>query len=211
MQILYYFNDLQAFPRGSPLVADVSRAILNVTEGDKMKEIEKAWLGTETNCPDSNTQAFSNSLSLASFWGLFLIAGLASLLALIISVGKFLYMEREEICRRLNAKVSLGRRIRHTLKIFDERRTFRGRDLEDKSGINVVHGTCTIESPPNSNCPPTPSSHSTHVLGDQGTPSREYADLSPTGQVSQPLAAIEQIVHPTHEGTRIPEIVHETS
>lgn len=170
-----------------------------------MKKIEKAWLGTETNCPDSNTQASSNGLSLASFWGLFLIAGLASLVALIISVGMFLYMEREEICRRLDAKVSLGRRIRHTLKIFDEMRTFRGRDLEDESGINVVHGTGTSESPP------TPSSHSTHVLGDQGTPSREYADLSPTGQVSQPPAAIEQIVHPTQEGTRIPEIVHETS
>ncbi|GAU26659.1 hypothetical protein TSUD_314360 [Trifolium subterraneum] len=32
-----------AFPKGSPLVADISRAILNVTQGDKMRTIENAW------------------------------------------------------------------------------------------------------------------------------------------------------------------------
>ncbi|CAK7354088.1 unnamed protein product [Dovyalis caffra] len=33
-----------AFPKGSPLVPDVSRAVLNMTEGDKMKEIENACI-----------------------------------------------------------------------------------------------------------------------------------------------------------------------
>ncbi|GAU26662.1 hypothetical protein TSUD_314390 [Trifolium subterraneum] len=32
-----------AFPKGSPLVADISRAILNVTQGGKIRTIEKAW------------------------------------------------------------------------------------------------------------------------------------------------------------------------
>uniref|UniRef100_A0A2N9ELZ8 Ionotropic glutamate receptor C-terminal domain-containing protein n=1 Tax=Fagus sylvatica TaxID=28930 RepID=A0A2N9ELZ8_FAGSY len=44
------------FPIGSPLVSDVSRAVLNVTEGEKMKEIENEWLRKKNNCPDSNNQ-----------------------------------------------------------------------------------------------------------------------------------------------------------
>ncbi|PNY01207.1 glutamate receptor-like protein [Trifolium pratense] len=41
------FNQLnhtsEAFPKGSPLVADISRAILNVTQGGKIKTIENTW------------------------------------------------------------------------------------------------------------------------------------------------------------------------
>jgi ionotropic glutamate receptor len=156
-----------------------------------MKEIEKAWLGKESNCPDSNTQVSSNSLSLASFWGLFLITGVASTSALIISVCMFLYKERRQILMRFdNSKVSLKRRIGHTLRIFDKKdltsHTFRKRAIEDKSGIN----SGTSEPSPKSNCPLSRSSHSARTephlvfLGDPRTPSREYADLSPHRQVS---------------------------
>ncbi|KAK2630924.1 hypothetical protein EUGRSUZ_L03706, partial [Eucalyptus grandis] len=67
------------FPKGSPLVPDISRAILTVTEGP-MTRIENAWFTSETNCLDSS----SNSLGLDSFWGLFLIAGVVAVLALLI-------------------------------------------------------------------------------------------------------------------------------
>jgi hypothetical protein len=208
---------LQVFPIGSPLVGDVSRAILNVTEGEKMKEIEKAWLGIESSCPDSSTQFSSNSLSLASFWGLFLIAGVSSLLALIISVCMFLYKERPQILIHFDSEGSLRRRIQHALRIFDKKdltsHTFRRRALEDKNGIDV--GTC--EPSPNNNYPPPPSSHSTQeeshfaFMGDPAMPSREYLDLSPNGQVSQAAAIIEIIVHPNQDGPRIPYIDHESS
>ncbi|KAG8374598.1 hypothetical protein BUALT_Bualt10G0012000 [Buddleja alternifolia] len=56
-----------AFPIGSPLVPDVSRAILNVTEGKKMVEIENTWFWDNTKCPDSSTILSSNSLGLESF------------------------------------------------------------------------------------------------------------------------------------------------
>ncbi|KAJ4957784.1 hypothetical protein NE237_024895 [Protea cynaroides] len=71
------------FPRGSPLVADVSRAVLYVTEGDKMTRIEQAWFGQD-NCPGTTDQVSSYSLTLDSFGGLFIITGTASLLALVI-------------------------------------------------------------------------------------------------------------------------------
>ncbi|GLT27202.1 hypothetical protein SLA2020_022190 [Shorea laevis] len=54
------------FPRGSPLVADVSRAILNVTESFRIGDIENAWK-KQTNCLDPSTLDSSNSLSLGSF------------------------------------------------------------------------------------------------------------------------------------------------
>lgn len=58
------------FLKGSILVADVSRAILNVTEGPKMLEFEKTWFGEmKEYCPDATTMS-SNSLCLGSFAGL---------------------------------------------------------------------------------------------------------------------------------------------
>ncbi|EOY20467.1 Glutamate receptor, partial [Theobroma cacao] len=77
------------FPRGSPLVADVSRAILNVTQGEKMNQIEQAWFKKESSCFDTNTLVSHNSLGVESFWGLFLIAGVTSISALIIFAAMF--------------------------------------------------------------------------------------------------------------------------
>ncbi|KAI3473030.1 hypothetical protein Pfo_030113 [Paulownia fortunei] len=85
------------FPIGSPLVPDVSRAILNVTEGQKMVEIESKWLGDENKCPDPNTLSSPKSLGLASFWALFAAVGLFGVLAFIIYVIRFLRENRSII------------------------------------------------------------------------------------------------------------------
>ncbi|KAJ8758693.1 hypothetical protein K2173_000414 [Erythroxylum novogranatense] len=85
------------FPRGSPLVSDVSRAILNVTEAETMKKIEGYWFDKEASCPDSNTFISSNSLGIGSFWGLFLITGGVSVLALLIYLIMFIYEQWDVI------------------------------------------------------------------------------------------------------------------
>ncbi|XP_031481982.1 glutamate receptor 2.7-like [Nymphaea colorata] len=72
------------FPKGSPLVSDVSSAILNVTEGESMSKIERSWLGSQTTCADAQDQLTSNRLPLYSFRGLFLLTGTVSLGAVII-------------------------------------------------------------------------------------------------------------------------------
>ncbi|KAJ0090984.1 hypothetical protein Patl1_12655 [Pistacia atlantica] len=82
------------FPLGSPLVPNVSRAILNVTEGRKMNEIEDAWF-KKNSCPDLSTLVSSHSFGLNSFYGLFLIAGITSILALIIFMAIFVYEHRK--------------------------------------------------------------------------------------------------------------------
>ncbi|KAL4650639.1 hypothetical protein ACB092_01G102400 [Castanea dentata] len=207
------------FPIGSPLVSDVSRAVLNVTEGEKMKEIENAWLEKQNNCTNSNNQVSSASLSLASFWGLFLIAGVASLLALTISMSMFLYKERQQILIHFHSEGSIWRRIHNTLRIFDRKdlnsHTFRKRALQDGSGINSVHVTGASEASPNSNYLQSPSSYSTQgeppfaCRGASETPPREYGDPSPNSEASQLALAIELMSCPNLEGTITLEIAHE--
>lgn len=82
------------FPRGSPLVPDISRAILNVTEGNEMKAIENKWFGDQVTCPGDVNNFSSSSLNFRSFGGLFLITGVVSSLALLIFLVTFFYKER---------------------------------------------------------------------------------------------------------------------
>ncbi|XP_073265991.1 glutamate receptor 2.2-like [Populus alba] len=56
-------SKLMVFPKGSPLVPHISRAILNVTEGDKMKRIEDAW----TSCIVSSHYLRSHGLEIQYF------------------------------------------------------------------------------------------------------------------------------------------------
>ncbi|KAL6985115.1 hypothetical protein U1Q18_018492 [Sarracenia purpurea var. burkii] len=124
------------FPVGSPFVRDVSRAVLNVTEGDKMVEIEKAWFG-QTNCPDSTTAVSSNShsLGLESFWGLFLIAFVASFSALLISTAVFLHNHKHIFVS--DSKSSFTARIAKLAHHFDNKdlssHTFRRSETPDRT------------------------------------------------------------------------------
>ncbi|KAM7481005.1 hypothetical protein LguiB_005588 [Lonicera macranthoides] len=91
------------FPKGSPLVLDVSKPVLSVTEGKKMEKIEKAWFGKKTNCPDPSTSMSSNSLGINSFWGLFVIVGVAASFAFIIFTSMLVY-ENKNILMRIHPK-----------------------------------------------------------------------------------------------------------
>ncbi|GLT47976.1 hypothetical protein SLA2020_216230 [Shorea laevis] len=171
------------FSKGSPLVADVSRAILNVMESDKMKEIENKWFPKQTNCPDSSTSVSSNSLSFGSFWGLFLIAGVAAVMALIIFVVEFLYKQKDVLCI---PGISVWRRILQVLRNFDSKdltsHTFRQSDLKESShtdSVQIIGAVeVSVEASPNNNCPPSPSNSDQTSLGitfvgEQGSPSTE--------------------------------------
>ncbi|KAH7523909.1 hypothetical protein FEM48_Zijuj06G0062100 [Ziziphus jujuba var. spinosa] len=164
---LIYQVYLGAFPRGSPLIGEISRAILNITEGKKMKEIEDVWFA-KNNC--SSTED-SFSLGLNSVWGLFLIAGIASLSALVICVCTFLYKHRQ-ILISFDSEASISRKIRVMFKIFDEKdpssHTFKKTgELQDSRGRSLdgnmhLHdkGMEVIEASQNTNCPPSPSNYS---------------------------------------------------
>ncbi|KAH6773306.1 hypothetical protein C2S51_011710 [Perilla frutescens var. frutescens] len=79
-----------AFPKGSPLLPDVSRQILNLKEDEKMLRITNPWLGEEGCTSSDGTVMTSESLNLDSFRGLFLIAGLSSSSALLAFLSIFM-------------------------------------------------------------------------------------------------------------------------
>ncbi|KAD5318242.1 hypothetical protein E3N88_18188 [Mikania micrantha] len=69
-----------AFQRDSPLALDLSTAILQLSENGDLQRIHDKWL-TSRSCPQA-TEIDTNSLSLSSFWGLFLICGIACSISL---------------------------------------------------------------------------------------------------------------------------------
>ncbi|XP_048133137.1 glutamate receptor 2.1-like [Rhodamnia argentea] len=171
------------FPKGSPLVPDISRAILNITEGPKMTEIESAWLTSKTNCLDSTTSVSSDSLGLDSFWALFLIAGAAAVLALLIFMVMFVKKNWPEVTSSSGSSwekiVALGRRFYQRDLNAHTFRKGRFRDRRTNDDGNETGAVVTLE---NTNFPPRPSSESIQIndvlTDEQGTPSAEQRFLN---------------------------------
>ncbi|GKV03091.1 hypothetical protein SLEP1_g15458 [Rubroshorea leprosula] len=177
------------FPKGSPLVADVSRAILNVTESDKMREIEYKWF--KKHCTDSSTLVSSNRLGLGSFWGLFLIAGVAAALALTIFVADFLYKQRDVLC---GSEVSAWKRFLQVLRNFDQKdpssHTFRQSELTEGRRIDNIEMMVAVEASPNTNCLHCASNSnqtdlSSVFFGEQGRPSTSH-EVEDTSSIPSP-------------------------
>ncbi|GFP81639.1 glutamate receptor 2.8 [Phtheirospermum japonicum] len=184
------------FPIGSPLVPDVSRAILNVTESQKMVEIEKKWLGdNKITCPESDIYPFK-SLGLASFWGLFLIIGIVGVLAFIFYLIKFLH-ENWSIIRRPDPEATVWSKIVELFKEFDNKdmrsHTFQRVQIRDdgfcSSCMHSPHANYQ-QSPSSSPWSPRPLLRNANFQGEQGEPSRvinreiEFANIHANEQVT---------------------------
>ncbi|XP_009773887.1 glutamate receptor 2.7-like isoform X2 [Nicotiana sylvestris] len=186
-----------AFPMGSPLVPDVSRAVLSVTESEKMVQIEKAWFGKYT-CSNSSASPSSNSLGLDSFWGLFVIAVVAATLALLIFLTTFMH-EHWHIMRQSN--LPFHERIRILARNFDRKdyssHTFKNSELRDAVGVlghmdcpQSPHDNLSMFASPQTNEPPSPSisSHTEqifHLPGEEGgTPPSHEENVAVSTQES---------------------------
>ncbi|KAF8408998.1 hypothetical protein HHK36_005069 [Tetracentron sinense] len=77
------------FPRGSPMVADFSEAILKLSEQGKLLELENAMVSSY-NCSSSESDGGPSVIGPGSFVGLFFITGGTSTLALMIFLFRFL-------------------------------------------------------------------------------------------------------------------------
>ncbi|WOL18107.1 glutamate receptor 2.9-like [Canna indica] len=105
-----------AFPKGSPFVADISRAILKVTA-----EVEKKLYRNRTTCPEQNSTQTSDSLSFNSFWGLFLLTGSTSAAALCLFIAFFLYEQRHKLISTTDSEGSVWQRLAVMAKLFDQK------------------------------------------------------------------------------------------
>ncbi|XP_022754186.1 glutamate receptor 2.8-like [Durio zibethinus] len=109
-----------AFPVGSPLVANFSRAILNFTQGKYMSSLEKKYFGKISIDQDEVGPVSSSSPSLTSrsFAGLFIITGIVVLLALVVSENHILgRLVRKYIIRDSHDVSRSGSRLQPTAEM----------------------------------------------------------------------------------------------
>uniref|UniRef100_A0A0A9UF29 Uncharacterized protein n=1 Tax=Arundo donax TaxID=35708 RepID=A0A0A9UF29_ARUDO len=88
------------FPRASPLVPDLSKAILHITEGSEGFHIQKKWFGDATPPDYGSPDTDSVRLSFQSFKGLFIVNGFALCIMLVINLPKFIHANYAELRNR---------------------------------------------------------------------------------------------------------------
>ena len=107
--ILLISSSTQAFPKGSPLVPDISHAILNITDGEDIIRIEKKWIGDE-NCQNTGSIIIdSNSLNFYSFWGLFLITGVVTTISLLTFAIMSVCQKRRKMIKITSLEMSFNK------------------------------------------------------------------------------------------------------
>ncbi|KAJ6402149.1 hypothetical protein OIU84_014270 [Salix udensis] len=87
--------DLEAwvsvFPKGSPLTADVSKAILKLSENGDLETLEEKLFAPSRNCLSNATDNDrAESLSLQNFWGIYIITGTTSTLCFLLFLFRLL-------------------------------------------------------------------------------------------------------------------------
>ncbi|KAG6526862.1 hypothetical protein ZIOFF_016865 [Zingiber officinale] len=100
-----------AFPRDSPLAIDLSTAILTLSENGDLQRIHDKWL-QHAGCSSQENEIDANRLSLRSFWGLFLICGLACLVALIVFFMRIFCQYRRYSTQDEDAKLEPERSLK---------------------------------------------------------------------------------------------------
>ncbi|KAK4365779.1 hypothetical protein RND71_013659 [Anisodus tanguticus] len=120
-----------AFRKGSPLVADVSRAVIELTENGKILEMEQNWLRNEPTCAGPEDSMNSITISLQSFKGLFAITGGVTAVCLLIFIGSYLYKYREFHRRISNSRITIWSKVVAICRHFDQR-SLSFREPQDK-------------------------------------------------------------------------------
>lgn len=177
--LLLFILTLQVFPKGSPLIPDFSQAILNLTDGEKIMNIQDKWIKNETNCKDTE-KFYSNSLGLGSFWILFLIVGVVSMFALLIFTISF-FQKHKQVLVSTDSRVSKWKTIRTMFKIFNEKepisRTFESSGRDEARTVGAPDNE--VIASPNNNWPESPFSYTSNqtdaISVQQETPPHDQA------------------------------------
>ncbi|XP_039119938.1 glutamate receptor 2.7-like [Dioscorea cayenensis subsp. rotundata] len=190
-----------AFPIGSPMVADVSRAILNITENKEIMEpLDNQYLYDDEACSVEEDGSSSSMITFRSFWGLFLITGVTSMLALLIHISMFFY-QNWHIVRDTDPELSFGQRLLLLFKYHDKpdlncADTFKEKDEEEEEKMVALEMQSTVSASYNG--------HGDHVVGNEddddgdagtpsegeGTPGREIG-----GQFPDPPSFADMLSH----------------
>ncbi|KAL2479256.1 Glutamate receptor 3.2 [Forsythia ovata] len=124
-----------AFPRDSPLAVDMSTAILMLSENGELQKLHDRWLN-KIVCSLQGSKQESDQLQLNSFWGLFLICGIACFLALLVYFCSILRQFKRHLPEQSEPSIrssSRSIRIQRFLSFVDEK------EEESKSRLKRKH------------------------------------------------------------------------
>ncbi|KAI3724699.1 hypothetical protein L2E82_36485 [Cichorium intybus] len=110
-----------AFPRDSPLAVDLSTTILSLSENGDLQRIHDKWL-IRSGCSTDNSELESDRLHLKSFWGLFLICGIACFIAIFIYFCQVFRRFRNIARAAPDSGGSGSRRLQTLLSVIDEKK-----------------------------------------------------------------------------------------
>ncbi|GJT13482.1 glutamate receptor 3.2-like protein [Tanacetum coccineum] len=133
-----------AFPKDSPLVVDLSNAILKLTEIGELQKIQDHWLNKKA-CGPQSLSFVSNQLQLESFWGLFLIFGIVCALAVFIHLCRTLYRFRKRHPKLMKPR-NRGYRLMRTqrfLSFADKKKEVPGNKLKRKRMASDIRENTT--------------------------------------------------------------------
>ncbi|KAI7756698.1 hypothetical protein M8C21_021723 [Ambrosia artemisiifolia] len=146
-----------AFPIGSPLVHDLSRAVLQVTE-KQMMNITNHWFREDAKCDQQKPQMSIEGLGHDSFKGVFLLAGLSSTSALLIFFFRFLYQNREMLVSQDHSVSQKIVVIAKTFDVFrdDESKPSVESNTNNSPAISVFHQEARVDEGFSSTQPGSP-------------------------------------------------------
>ncbi|KAM3267799.1 hypothetical protein P3S67_031784 [Capsicum chacoense] len=135
-----------SFPKGSPLVADVSRAIVELTENGKILEMEQNWLRNEPSCAGPDDSMNSITISLQSFKGLFAITGGVTAVCLLIFIASYFYKYRDFHRRISNSRTTIWSKVVAVCRHFDQRSLSSGQPQDKLPESGVTHNNSSENS-----------------------------------------------------------------
>ncbi|XVF81313.1 hypothetical protein PTKIN_Ptkin15bG0146100 [Pterospermum kingtungense] len=108
------------FPKGSPLVPDISREIARLRESGRIDMLENAWFKSQTSLTSGVNKAVDNvrPLTPTNFGGLFLISGLLSGVAFLVFQIPLLYQYLQVVNNWIMNRAIVWRQVHLFMKIF---------------------------------------------------------------------------------------------
>ncbi|XP_019193178.1 PREDICTED: glutamate receptor 2.7-like [Ipomoea nil] len=109
------------FPKGSPLVADVSRAIIKLTEEGNILDTTRQWVRSDEVCTGPEKTSASTVVALQSFEVLFGIFGGVTGLCLLVFIATYVYKNKDFIQETLSSRTTIWLKIQAIGRHFDQR------------------------------------------------------------------------------------------
>jgi len=137
----------QAFPPDSPLAVDLSTAILELAESGDLQRIHDKWL-LSSACRSQGAKLEVDRLNLKSFWGLYLVCGLACFLALLIyfiqTVRQYKKHSPDEL--ESSGQGSGSSRLQTFLSFVDNKETVKSRSKRRQTERTSYRSTSEVGS-----------------------------------------------------------------